>query len=102
LKARSRAKIVPDRQQWLRQWLSLPNFGILLLLNISPGFSSTYYPLSISHRSGEEFLPQASASILAQKGDFFICQKLAAALPVTNVSYYYWSTWVALVSFKGF
>jgi hypothetical protein len=38
---------------------------------------------------------------LAQKGDFFICQKLAAALRVTIVSYYYWSTWVALVSFKG-
>jgi hypothetical protein len=79
--------------------ISLPNFGILFLMNISPGFSSTYYPLSLSPFRVGIFAPSICFN-LAQKGDFFICQKLAAVPPVTIVSYY-WSTWVALVSFKG-
>jgi hypothetical protein len=80
--------------------VNFPNFGTgtLLLLNISPGFSSTYSSLSLTVQR-RNFCPSI-CFILAQKGEFFICQKLAAALPVTIVSYY-WSTWVALVSFKG-
>jgi hypothetical protein len=70
LNARNRAKIVPNLQQWLLQWLSLPNFGILLLLNISSGFSSTYSSLFISRRPGGEFLPQAFASIWPKKETF--------------------------------